>query len=139
MYGLLGERVFINDSSVSYPQSAPNVYCAYLPPPPSLRAALPPALFCLLRHVTDLLNAFVYGLSVKKWVDVAVISPPNQLDSLNCTGENDVALSGFDCLFRPMPHVCTFDSIAVSIILDFSTCDFFSFFSNRVPGINHQL
>ena len=66
-----------------------------------------------------MLNAFVYGLSVKKWVDVAVISPPGQLDSLECTGENGVALAGFACLFRPMPHVCTFNSLTVSIILDF--------------------
>lgn len=56
----------------------------------------------------DLLNAFVYGIAVKGWSDVAVVSPPGQLHALECTGEDGTALKGYFCLFRPMPHVCKF-------------------------------
>lgn len=62
------------------------------------------------RRGADLMNAFVYGLAVKRWTDVAVITPAGQLDFVKCTAENGAALSGFDCLFKPMPHVCTFSS-----------------------------
>ena len=56
-----------------------------------------------------MLNAFVYGIVVKGWSDVAVVSLPGQLGALECTGEEGSPLNGYFCLFRPMPHVCNFE------------------------------
>eukprot|EP00903_Cladosiphon_okamuranus_P021622 g19881.t1 len=61
-------------------------------------------------NILHLLNAFVYGLAVKNWSDVAIVSPPGQLGALKCTGEAGLHLTGYPCLFRPMPHVCNFGS-----------------------------
>ncbi|CAM9470553.1 unnamed protein product, partial [Hapterophycus canaliculatus] len=59
-------------------------------------------------NVVHLLNAFVYAVAVQKWSDVAVISPPGALDALRCTTEFGITVEGYYCLFKPMPHVCSF-------------------------------
>lgn len=61
----------------------------------------------------DLLYAWVYGLAARKWSDVAVISKKGQLEALQCSGDDGRPLSGYECLFAPMPHVCTFNSVQV--------------------------
>ncbi|CAM9512138.1 unnamed protein product [Ectocarpus fasciculatus] len=59
-------------------------------------------------NIVHLLNAFVYALTVNKWSDVAVMSPPGTLKFLQCQGDQGQPLRGYNCLFRPMPHVCNF-------------------------------
>ncbi|CAM9656415.1 unnamed protein product [Scytosiphon promiscuus] len=59
-------------------------------------------------NIVHLLNAFVYAIAVQKWSDVAVMSPPGALDALRCTGDFGISVQGYYCLFKPMPHVCTF-------------------------------
>ncbi|CAM9552176.1 unnamed protein product [Ectocarpus sp. 4 AP-2014] len=59
-------------------------------------------------NIVHLLNAFVYALTVNKWSDVAVMSPPGTLKFLQCQGDQGQSLRGYHCFFRPMPHVCNF-------------------------------
>lgn len=61
-------------------------------------------------NILHLLNAFVYALAVKNWSDVAIVSQPGQLGALTCTGEDGSHLTGYPCLFGPMPHVCIFET-----------------------------
>lgn len=56
------------------------------------------------------MNALVYGITVMGWSDVAVVTSPGMLGALHCTAENGNKIHGYFCLFRPMPHVCTFHS-----------------------------
>ncbi|CAN0067173.1 unnamed protein product [Pylaiella littoralis] len=59
-------------------------------------------------NIVHLMNAFVYGIAVKKWNDVAVVTPPGMLGALECTGSKGYKVKGYFCLFQPMPHVCKF-------------------------------
>lgn len=68
-------------------------------------------------RAADLLNAFVYAIAVQKWNDVAIMSPPGALDALKCMGDYGVPVEGYYCLFRPMPHVCSFDKEKVRLTM----------------------
>lgn len=62
-------------------------------------------------NMNNLLNAWVYALSVEKWNDLALVIEPGQLDHVDCTEHSDGhATQGWNCLFDPMPHVCVFDT-----------------------------
>lgn len=62
-----------------------------------------------------MLNAWVYALSVEKWSDMTVVVDENQMKRVNCVEESGgEAQTGWDCLFTPMPHLCTFPSAEVS-------------------------
>lgn len=56
-----------------------------------------------------MLNAWVYALAVEHWADLAVIIDDNQMNYVECSEESmNQASWGWDCLFIPMPHLCTF-------------------------------
>lgn len=65
-------------------------------------------------NIIHLLNAWVYGLAVKKWSDLAIIVKDGRLDSLKCKGADGRNIQGYECLFQPMAHVCTFETMQVS-------------------------
>lgn len=72
---------------------------------------------------TDLLNAWVWTLSVKQWEDVALVNDPSLMDQLDCTKySNGQVSSGWNCLFSPMPHLCEFNSTEVSARVILSAC-----------------
>ncbi|CAM9692366.1 unnamed protein product [Scytosiphon promiscuus] len=62
-------------------------------------------------NMNNLLNAWVYAIAVEGWSDMAVVISPDQMGKVEC-GErsNGKAFVGWDCLFNPMPHLCTFRS-----------------------------
>ena len=64
----------------------------------------------------DLLNAWVYAIAVEEWTDMAVVIDDRQMAYVECGDKdpNNATTKGWDCLFRPMPHVCTFGSIEVN-------------------------
>ncbi|CAB1104168.1 GT23 [Ectocarpus sp. CCAP 1310/34] len=62
-------------------------------------------------NVNNMLNAWVYALSVEKWSDMTVVVDENQMKQVDCEEESGgEAQAGWDCLFKPMPHLCTFPS-----------------------------
>lgn len=68
-----------------------------------------------VNQLSDMLNAWVYALSVEKWSDMTVVVDENQMKHLDCVQESSgEAETGWDCLFAPMPHLCTFPSAEVS-------------------------
>lgn len=61
-----------------------------------------------------MLNAWVYALAVEKWDDLAVMIDAQQLGHVRCRKESArVASTGWECLFLPMPHLCTFPTETV--------------------------
>lgn len=61
-----------------------------------------------------MLNAWVYALAVEKWNDLAVVIEAHQMSNVDCREESlGVASTGWDCLFLPMPHLCTFPTETV--------------------------
>lgn len=91
-----------------------------MPPPPPERCSLLHSLKNLLlflhpRLSPDLLNAWVYAIAVEDWADLAVVIEEHQMAHVEC-GERspgDAVTEGWNCLFLPMPHLCTFDTGAV--------------------------
>ncbi|CAN0487292.1 unnamed protein product, partial [Ectocarpus sp. 8 AP-2014] len=62
-------------------------------------------------NVNNMLNAWVYALSVEKWSDMTVVVDENQMKQVDCGEESGgEAQTGWGCLFKPMPHLCTFPS-----------------------------
>ncbi|CAM9400430.1 unnamed protein product, partial [Hapterophycus canaliculatus] len=62
-------------------------------------------------NINNLLNAWVYALAVEGWSDMAVVISPDQMGHVECGERSEgEALVGWDCLFRPMSHLCTFPS-----------------------------
>eukprot|EP00904_Undaria_pinnatifida_P007288 jgi/Undpi1/368/HiC_scaffold_1.g00364.m1 len=62
-------------------------------------------------NINNLLNAWVYGLVVEGWTDVALFVDSDQLTGLECSKESGGnATSGFSCLFDSMPHLCPVNS-----------------------------
>ncbi|CAM9749390.1 unnamed protein product, partial [Ascophyllum nodosum] len=60
-------------------------------------------------ELPDLLNAWVHAIAVENWTDMAVIINPGQLSHVECHQESgEKASVGWDCMFSPMPHLCTF-------------------------------
>ncbi|CAN0312629.1 unnamed protein product [Ectocarpus sp. 12 AP-2014] len=60
-------------------------------------------------NVNNMLNAWVYALSVEKWSDMTVVVDENQMKQVDCGEESGgEAQAGWDCIFKPMPHLCTF-------------------------------
>ncbi|CAM9749320.1 unnamed protein product [Ascophyllum nodosum] len=60
-------------------------------------------------NINNLLNAWVYAIAVENWNDMAVVFSPRQLSRVECHEESDGEASvGWDCMFSPMPHLCTF-------------------------------
>ncbi|CAN0543525.1 unnamed protein product [Ectocarpus sp. 12 AP-2014] len=58
-----------------------------------------------------MLNAWVYALSVEKWSDMTVVVDENQMKQVDCGEESGgEAQAGWDCIFKPMSHLCTFPS-----------------------------
>eukprot|EP00903_Cladosiphon_okamuranus_P007639 g7408.t1 len=58
-----------------------------------------------------MLNAWVYALAVEKWDDLAVVVDAHQMSHVDCSKESlRLASKGWDCLFLPMPHLCTFST-----------------------------
>ena len=69
-------------------------------------------------ELTDLLNAWVYAIAVENWNDMAVVFSPRQLSRVECHEESDGEASvGWDCMFSPMPHLCTFQDSEVCVNL----------------------
>lgn len=63
---------------------------------------------------SDLLNAWVYALAVQKWTDLAVVFDKHDMAHVECGEKSTGNVSaGWDCLFQPMPHLCTFSSDVV--------------------------
>lgn len=63
---------------------------------------------------SDMLNAWVYYLTVEEWSDISLISKGSQFQSLNCFNESGGLVShGWGCLFSSMPHMCVFDTTEV--------------------------
>lgn len=61
-----------------------------------------------------MLNAWVYALAVERWSDLSVVIAPNQLEHIECSEESrGEASTGWDCLFSPMPNLCTFHDAEV--------------------------
>eukprot|EP00752_Nemacystus_decipiens_P018203 g16332.t1 len=63
-------------------------------------------------NVNNLLNAWVYAIAVEEWTDMAVVVDDHQMANVEC-GDKDPdngTTKGWDCLFMPMPHLCTFDT-----------------------------
>ncbi|CBJ33653.1 Alpha-(1,6)-fucosyltransferase, family GT23 [Ectocarpus siliculosus] len=62
-------------------------------------------------NINNMLNAWVYALSVEKWSDMTVVVGENQMKWVDCGEESGgEAQTGWDCIFKPMPHLCTFPS-----------------------------
>lgn len=71
----------------------------------------------------DLLETWVHGISVRSWEDIGVLLEPTELKTLQCGEESGVpGLAGWDCLFSPMPHLCTFKSFEVRRICQRPPC-----------------
>lgn len=68
----------------------------------------------------DLLLAWLHAVVFKKWDGLAIILGHDQLANLKCTGESGEESKGWDCLFGPMPHLCTYESIEVRGTLEVS-------------------
>ena len=64
-----------------------------------------------------MLNAWVYALAVEGWVDMTVVVDDHQMSHVECGDESEgKASTGWECLFLPTPHLCTFESDVVSEI-----------------------
>lgn len=63
----------------------------------------------------DLINAWVYAIAVEDWTDMAVIIDEHQMGRVECgdRSHRGEATTGWACMFLPMPHVCTFDTMEV--------------------------
>lgn len=64
-----------------------------------------------------MLHAWVYALAVEKWSDMAIVIDERQLGRVECIDESlRIASTGWQCLFLPMPHLCTFPNETVRYI-----------------------
>lgn len=64
---------------------------------------------------SDMLNAWAHTLTVEGWTDLALIDHAYHLRGVNCSEESGGHVQlGWNCLFDDMPHLCKFDSSAVS-------------------------
>ena len=62
------------------------------------------------------MNSWVYGLVVEGWSDVGLLVDKRQLAGLECFEESEGQASrGWNCLFSDMPHLCVFNTTAVSL------------------------
>eukprot|EP00903_Cladosiphon_okamuranus_P005843 g5784.t1 len=61
-------------------------------------------------NINNLLNAWVYALAVEGWKDLSVIIDDGQMAHVECgyRSPGKRTPKGWECLFQPMPHLCTF-------------------------------
>lgn len=65
-------------------------------------------------YAVDLLNAWVYIVTVKKWRDMSVVMTSEQLGAVECEEPSGgQASSAWECLYSPMPHLLIFNSLEV--------------------------
>lgn len=71
----------------------------------------------------DLLNAWVYAIVVDGERDMALIHNRNDGLQFGCSTEEDgqVEETWWSCIFRSMPHLCVFESVEVTQVVNMAT------------------
>lgn len=63
-----------------------------------------------------MLNAWVHAIAVERWSDIALVLNPIYFSGVECSLQSEgKALTGWECLFHEMPHLCTFESKQVRV------------------------